>query len=126
VTGLPLEDLSAMVGRQLPFFSVIVPFWLVAAMCGFRRTREVWPACLTAGLSFAIVQFLVANYHGPWLVDILASIASIASMVVPGLSPGPGAASSDELAPARRISTAALLAWLSWLVLAHVLSGMVP
>jgi lactate permease len=71
-----------MVGRQLPFFSVIVPFWLVAAMVGFRRIREVWPACLTAGLSFAIVQFLVSNLHGPWLVDILASIASILSLVV--------------------------------------------
>jgi lactate permease len=82
VTGLPLDDLSAMVGRQLPFFSVIVPFWLVAVMAGFRRTREVWPACLTAGLSFAIVQFLVSNLHGPWLVDIVASIASILSMVV--------------------------------------------
>src|SRR6266545_2217898 len=82
VTGLPLKDLSAMVGRQLPFFAVLVPFWLVAAMVGFRRTREIWPACLTAGLSFAIVQFLVSNYHGPWLVDILASIASIASMIV--------------------------------------------
>jgi len=81
-TGLPLHDLSAMVGRQLPFFSVIVPFWLVAAMVGFRRTREVWPACLTAGVSFAIVQFLVANYHGPWLVDILASMASMLAMVV--------------------------------------------
>jgi lactate permease len=82
VTGLPLQDLSAMVGRQLPFFSVLVPFWLVAAMAGPRRTREVWPACLTAGLSFAIVQFLVSNLHGPWLVDIIASIASILSMVV--------------------------------------------
>jgi lactate permease len=82
VTGLPLKDLSAMVGRQLPFFAVIVPFWLVVAMVGFRRTREIWPACLTAGLSFAIVQFLVSNYHGPWLVDILASIASILSLVV--------------------------------------------
>jgi lactate permease len=82
VTGLPLDDLSAMVGRQLPFFSVIVPFWLVVAMCGFRRTREVWPACLTAGLSFAIVQFLVSNLHGPWLVDIVASIVSIVSVVV--------------------------------------------
>jgi lactate permease len=51
-------------------------------MVGFRRTREVWPACLTAGLSFAIVQFLVSNLHGPWLVDILASIASILSLVV--------------------------------------------
>ncbi len=82
VTNLPLKDLSAMVGRQLPFFSIIVPFWLIVAMVGLRRTREIWPACLTAGLSFAIVQFLVANYHGPWLVDILASIASILSMVV--------------------------------------------
>jgi lactate permease len=82
VTGLPLDQLSAMVGRQLPFFSVIVPFWLVATMVGFRRTREVWPACLTAGLSFAIVQFLVSNFHGPWLVDIVASMASILAMVV--------------------------------------------
>jgi lactate permease len=82
VTGLPLDELSAMVGRQLPFFSVLVPFWLVAAMVGLRRMREVWPACLTAGLSFAIVQFLVSNLHGPWLVDILASIASILSTVV--------------------------------------------
>jgi len=82
VTGLPLDDLSAMVGRQLPFFSVLVPFWLVAAMVGFRRTREVWPACLTAGLSFAVVQFLVSNLHGPWLVDIVASMASILSLVV--------------------------------------------
>ncbi len=82
VTGLPLKDLSAMVGRQLPFFSVIVPFWLVWAMVGRKRTWEVWPACLTAGLSFAIVQFLVSNLHGPWLVDIVASIASILSLVV--------------------------------------------
>ena len=82
VTGLPLDQLSAMVGRQLPFFSVLVPFWLVAAMAGFRRTRDVWPACLTAGLSFAIVQFLVSNLHGPWLVDIVASIASILATVV--------------------------------------------
>jgi lactate permease len=82
VTGLPLKDLSAMVGRQLPFFSLLLPFWLVAAMVGFRRTREVWPACLTAGLSFAVVQFLVSNLHGPWLVDIVASIASILALVV--------------------------------------------
>jgi lactate permease len=82
VTGLPLDQLSAMVGRQLPFFSVIVPFWLVAAMAGFRRTREVWPACLTAGLSFAVVQFLVSNFHGPWLVDIVASMVSILALVV--------------------------------------------
>ena len=58
VTGLPQNLLSAMVGRQLPFFSVIVPFWLVWAMAGFGGMMEVWPACLVAGVSFAVPQFL--------------------------------------------------------------------
>jgi lactate permease len=82
VTNLPLEQLSAMVGRQLPIFSIIVPFWLVWAMAGLRRTIEVWPACLVAGVSFAIPQFLVSNFHGPWVVDIVASAASIFCTVV--------------------------------------------
>jgi lactate permease len=82
VTGLPLEDLSAMVGRQLPVFSLIVPFWLVWAMCGFRSMREVWPACLVSGLTFAVAQFAVSNYHGPWLVDIIGALVSILSLVV--------------------------------------------
>jgi lactate permease len=82
VTGLPELQLSAMVGRQLPFFSVLVPFWLVWAMAGRKATREVWPACLTAGLSFAITQFLVSNYFGPTLVDIIGAIVSIISMVI--------------------------------------------
>src|SRR5436305_4607018 len=82
VTGLDLKELSAMVGRQLPFFSVIVPFWLIWAMAGYRGMIEVWPACLVAGLSFAIPQFLVSNYHGPWIVDIVASAFSIACTVV--------------------------------------------
>jgi len=77
VTGLDLGALSAMVGRQLPFFSLIVPFWLIAAYAGFRGVREVWPALLVAGLSFAIPQFLVSNYHGPWLVDIVAAACSM-------------------------------------------------
>lgn len=82
VTGLPLEILSASVGRQLPFFSLIVPFWLVWAMAGFKRMWEVWPACLTSGLSFAVVQFLISNFHGPWLVDIAGSMVSMAALVV--------------------------------------------
>ncbi len=82
VTGLPLETLSAMVGRQLPLFSLIVPFWLVWAMAGFKGMREVWPACLASGLSFAVVQFLVSNYHGPWVVDIAGAIASILCVVL--------------------------------------------
>ena len=82
VTGLPEGALSAMVGRQLPFFSVLVPFWLVWAMAGRTATREVWPACLTAGLSFGVTQFLVSNFFGPSLVDIAGSIVSIASLLV--------------------------------------------
>ena len=77
VTGLDLGSLSAMVGRQLPVFSLIVPFWLIAAYSGVRSMLEVWPALLVAGLSFAIPQFLVSNYHGPWLVDIVASGCSM-------------------------------------------------
>ena len=80
VTGLPEMQLSAMVGRQLPFFSVIVPFWLVWAMSGFKGMVEVWPACLVAGLFFAIPQFVVSNFFGPSLVDIVAAIVSIAAM----------------------------------------------
>ena len=69
VTGIDLLHLSSMIGRQLPFFSVLVPFWLIWAFAGFRGMREIWPAILVAGISFAIPQFLVSNYHGPWPVS---------------------------------------------------------
>jgi len=82
VTGLDLGDLSAMVGRQLPIFSVLVPFWLVVAQCGWRGMVGVWPACLVAGLSFAMMQFWVSNYHGPWLVDIAGAIVSMLALVI--------------------------------------------
>jgi lactate permease len=82
VTNLPLDQLSAMVGRQLPFFSVIVPFWLIVVMAGWKGMKEVWPACLTAGVSFAITQFLVSNFHGPWVVDIAGAIVSMLSLLV--------------------------------------------
>lgn len=82
VTGLPLLELSAMTGRQLPFFSLIVPFWLITAMAGWRAMWQVWPACLVGGLSFAIVQYLVSNYHGPWLVDTASALVSIGSILL--------------------------------------------
>lgn len=81
VTGLDLLELSAMVGRQLPFFSLIVPFWLIWAFAGWRGMVEVWPAILVTGVSFAIPQFLISNYHGPWLVDVGAAIVSMACLV---------------------------------------------
>jgi lactate permease len=82
VTNLPVDTLSAMVGRQLPFFALIVPFWLVWALAGRKATFEVWPAALTAGASFGLVQFLVSNFLGPELVDILASLVSIGSLLL--------------------------------------------
>jgi len=80
VTGMDLHQLSAMVGRQLPFFSLLVPFWVVWAMAGWRGMLGVWPAALTAGISFAVPQFLISNFHGPWLVDVLASVCSMGAL----------------------------------------------
>ena len=82
VTELDLFELSAMVGRQLPIFSVIVPFWLIWAFAGFRGMLQVWPAVLVAGVAFAIPQFLVSNYHGPWLVDVVASVVSMGALAL--------------------------------------------
>ncbi len=82
VTGIDEIILSKMVGRQLPFFSLLVPIWVVWAMAGFRGMLGVLPAALTAGLAFAIPQFLVSNFHGPWLVDIVASISSIIAVLI--------------------------------------------
>jgi lactate permease len=82
VTGLDLLSVSAMIGRQLPFFSLLVPFWLIWAFAGFRGMREIWPAVLVAGVSFAVPQFLVSNYHGPWLVDVIASIVSMGTLTL--------------------------------------------
>jgi lactate permease len=77
VTGLDMLDLSAMVGRQLPFFSILVPFWLIWAFCGFRGMKDIWPAILVAGAAFALPQYLISNYHGPWLVDVGAALISM-------------------------------------------------
>lgn len=82
VTGLDLLDLSAMIGRQLPFFSVLVPFWLIWAFAGFRGMLAIWPAILVAGVSFAVPQFLVSNFHGPWLVDVIAALVSMGSLTL--------------------------------------------
>lgn len=82
VTGLDLLELSGMIGRQLPFFSVLVPFWLIWAFVGFRKMAEIWPAILVAGVSFAVPQYLVSNFHGPWLVDVVAAIVSMISLAL--------------------------------------------
>ena len=70
-----------MVGRQLPFFSLIVPFWLIWAFAGFRGMMKIWPAILVCGVSFAVPQFLISNFVNPWIVDIGASLISMACLI---------------------------------------------
>jgi len=82
VTGLDPYVLGAMVGRQLPFFSLLVPFWLIWAFAGFRGMIQIWPAILITGVGFAIPQFLISNYINPWIVDIGASLISMGCLIL--------------------------------------------
>jgi len=81
VHGYDLMEVTAMIGRQLPFFSLLVPFWLIWAFAGRKAMMEIWPAILVTGLSFAIPQFLVSNFIGPELVDIIAALVSMVALV---------------------------------------------
>jgi len=118
VTGLDVHALSAMVGRQLPLFSLIVPFWLIAAQAGWRGMLEVWPACLACGASFAAMQFVVSNYHGPWLVDIVAALVSMAALIIVlrCRKAKTESAAAKDTAPSPAKSSA-FRAWLPWLLL---------
>src|SRR5437762_11286527 len=131
VTGLDLKQLSAMVGRQLPFFSLLVPFWLIWAFAGFRGMLEIWPAILVAGAAFAVPQFLVSNFHGPWLVDVIASAVSIGCLAlflkfwqpkriwrVSEARASARAPSNDALPKGRASDT--FRAWLPWIILSVV------
>jgi len=82
VTQLSELKLSAMAGRQLPLFSLIVPAWLVWTMSGWRGVRGVWPAILVSGGSFAAIQFWVSNWYGPRLVDVAGGLVSLVCLAV--------------------------------------------
>lgn len=82
ITGLSQLDLSANVGRICAPVSLIVPAYLILVMGGFRALGGVWPAAFACGATFAGTQFLVSNYLGPQLTDILSSLAAIASLMV--------------------------------------------
>jgi lactate permease len=131
VTGLDINELSGMIGRQLPFFSILVPFWLIWAFAGMRKTLEIWPAILVAGVSFAIPQYLVSNYHGPWLVDVVSAIISMACLagflrvwrpkaLMTEMPAGYGAPEKEgeHEHQADKSSTGAVLkAWMPWIIL---------
>jgi lactate permease len=82
VTGLDPYILGAMVGRQLPLFSLIVPFWVVWAFAGWKGMKDIWPAILVTGVSFAVPQFVISNYINPWIVDIGASLISMGCLIL--------------------------------------------
>jgi lactate permease len=81
VTGMSEFMLGAMAGRILAPFCILVPFWLIWAFAGFSGMMEIWPAILVAGVSFAIPQILVSNFHGPWLVNIVAAVISMICLI---------------------------------------------
>lgn len=81
VHGYDLMAVSGMIGRQLPFFSLLVPFWLIWAFAGRKAMWEIWPAILVTGLSFAIPQYLVSNFIGPELVDVIAAMCAMVGLV---------------------------------------------
>lgn len=82
VTSIPEMAISQMVGRTLPIVSLILPCYLVVLMCGIKKTREVFPAVLVSGLSFALIQWACSNFLGPSLPDILAGIGSIICLMI--------------------------------------------
>src|SRR5438094_877309 len=138
VTGLDLGKLSSMVGRQVPFLSLVLPAYLVWVVARGRGLRETWPAALVAGSSFGLAQFLVSNLWGPYAADILAALASILALVLflriwkprPNGSPVPRGKSSVERpshsehaqATPTGLSTRQVLeAWAPWILLSIVM-----
>ncbi len=125
VTGLEQMKLSAMVGRQLPFLSLILPSYLVLVVAGRKGLREIWPAALVGGASFAAAQFAVSNFWGPYAADIIAALASITALLIflrawkpPATGEASGARDPREATLSR---SDAFAAWAPWVILAVVM-----
>src|SRR5437762_2311439 len=82
ITSIPLISISQMVGRTLPILSIMLPFYLVILIAGFKKAKEVLPAILVSGISFASLQWFVSNFLGPALPDVIAGIGSIICLVI--------------------------------------------
>ena len=138
VTGLDLTRLSAMVGRQVPFLSLILPAYLVWVVAGGKGLKRTWPAALVAGSTFALAQFLVSNLWGPYAADVVAASTSIAASVAflrvwtPGgadrraegrpLGDGsPVSVAAPDPRPSALSSRQAFAAWLPWVMLSAVM-----
>lgn len=82
VHGYDLMAVSSMIGIQLTLFSILVPFWLIWAFAGWNGMKQIWPAILVTAISFAIPQYLVSNFMGPELVDVIAALVSMITLVM--------------------------------------------
>jgi lactate permease len=126
VTGLPAAALGAMIGRQLPIMALILPFYVMAVYGGRRSIREIWPALLVAGGSFAASQFVASNYIDYTLTDVLASlgslVATLAFLQVWRPAPNPEFTIAKLGSNARRgeIEAPAWQGWLPWLIVSAV------
>jgi lactate permease len=138
VSGINELALSQVAGRQLPFFALLIPVWLVALMSGWKGVRECWPAILVCGGSYAVLQFLISNLHGPMVVGILSGFGSLASMVIfmrfwrpknvwrfpDEVAPPPASKDGEAIAAAQclEIPTPAMLvyAWMPWVLLSLI------
>jgi|HubBroStandDraft_1064217.scaffolds.fasta_scaffold00289_10 lactate permease len=129
VTSLPTGALAAMIGRQLPFMALLLPFYVMAFYGGARSLKALWPVLLVAGASFAVSQFLASNFIDYTLTDVLSSLGSLAVTLlflqVWRPAPDPefaiGAAGLDRLGPARAVP--AWQGWLPWVIVAVVVIG---
>jgi L-lactate transport len=150
VTGLHTNLLSAMVGRQLPIFALILPFYAMVVFTGWRSLRTTWPVALVAGVSFAVTQFAVSNFVGPELPDVLASLVSLTCVILfvqvwkprdideyrlnlagstsPASATGSSAISEEDVpvpstapvAEGRPSASETVLGWLPWLLVSAV------
>jgi lactate permease len=128
VTGLDMLVVSKMIARMLVPFCILVPFWLIWAFAGFRAMLEIWPAILVAGATFALTQWVVATVHGPWLVDIIASVLTIVVLIGflkiwrPKRILNPLGEDITAQARKKHVHTArtVFMAWLPWLTLSVV------
>ncbi len=128
VTGLDVFKLAAMVGRQIPLLSLILPAYLALVVGGGKGLRRCWPAALVAGGSFSLAQFLVSNLWGPYAADIIASLSSIAALTlflqIWRPAKAAGGQLSDGSVTARRPSLShgtAFAGWLPWALLSAVM-----
>ncbi|MFN3732967.1 L-lactate permease [Comamonas testosteroni] len=127
VSGVDVMAISQMAGRQLPFMTIIVLFWLMAIMDGWRGVKETWPAVLVGGGSFALGQFLTANYIGPELPDITSAIFALVTLTtflkfwqpkrIFRFDTEPGAAKIQTAAPVKLTTGMVLKAWSPFIIL---------